>query len=171
MYWLYCGILRLIRNNESIMLKATPHNLKKIETIFKESGYKIRYGKGNFHAGYCILDDQQQIVVNKFYSLEIKMSILSDLLNDENINIDREKATEKSLNLMDELVKERSKLAIKKEKEAKDLEEAKVANAKKLEEKVGKKLAQEDSKETKAVEDLVKDLAAEKTENEEEEKV
>lgn len=153
------------------MLKATPHNLKKIETIFKESGYKIRYGKGNFHAGYCILDDQQQIVVNKFYSLEIKMSILSDLLNDENINIDREKATEKSLNLMDELVKERSKLAIKKEKEAKDLEEAKVANAKKLEEKVGKKLAQEDSKETKAVEDLVKDLAAEKTENEEEEKV
>ena len=71
------------------MLKATDHNLKKLETIFKESNYRVRYGKGNFHAGYCILDDQRQIVVNKFYSIEIKMSILTDLLSE--VNIDPEK--------------------------------------------------------------------------------
>ena len=62
------------------MLKATPHNLKKMETIFKESKFKVRYGKGNFHAGYCILDDTRQVIINKFYPPEMKISILIDLV-------------------------------------------------------------------------------------------
>ncbi len=77
------------------MLKATQHNLKKLETIYKESGFRVRYGKGNFQAGYCILDDQNQIVVNKFYSIEIKMGILTDLLT--KVRIDKENLSEASL--------------------------------------------------------------------------
>jgi len=82
------------------MLKATLHNLKKLETIYKESGYRVRYGKGNFQAGYCILDDQYQIVVNKFYSIEIKMGILTDLLT--KVNLDVSKLSDGSLKAIEQ---------------------------------------------------------------------
>jgi len=82
------------------MLKATQHNLKKLETVFKESGYRVRYGKGNFQAGYCIIDEQNQIVINKFYSIEIKMGILTDLLS--KVELDAERLSEASLKAVEQ---------------------------------------------------------------------
>jgi hypothetical protein len=40
------------------MIKYTPQFLKKIEEIFEENAYKIRYEKGNFKSGYCIIEDR-----------------------------------------------------------------------------------------------------------------
>ena len=110
------------------MLKATPHNLKKLETIYKESGYRVRYGKGNFQAGYCILDDQYQIVVNKFYSIEIKMGILTDLLT--KVNLDVSNLSEGSLKAiaqqkvsLEEIGENRVKALAEKEAEETQVEE------------------------------------------------
>lgn len=64
------------------MLKANKANLKKMETLFKDAGYRVRYGKGNFQAGYCINSQQKHIVVNKYYHLEAKFSLLIDILQD-----------------------------------------------------------------------------------------
>ncbi len=39
--------------------------LPELEELAAEMGMKIRYEKGDFDGGYCILKDQQIIVVNK----------------------------------------------------------------------------------------------------------
>ena len=78
------------------MLKANKANLKKIENLFKEAGYRVRYGKGNFQAGYCINAHQKQVIVNKYYHLEAKFSLLIEILqglevNPENLSADFQK--------------------------------------------------------------------------------
>ncbi|MBL4656030.1 MAG: hypothetical protein JKY33_09435 [Bacteroidia bacterium] len=56
--------------------------LKKIESLFKEAGYKIRYEKGNFRSGYCILEDKKVVVVNKFVSVEVKISFFQNIITE-----------------------------------------------------------------------------------------
>ena len=40
-------------------MKYTKHLLNKLEDIFSESDYVLRYEKGNFQSGYCILKGHQ----------------------------------------------------------------------------------------------------------------
>lgn len=54
--------------------------LNKIETILKSQGYVIRYEKGNFKCGYCLLNDSNVIVINKFYDLRQKIDSFALLL-------------------------------------------------------------------------------------------
>ena len=61
-------------------LKYSPTTLKKIESLYEEIGYIIRYEKGNFHSGYCILQDRRIAVINKFLSLEGRINALIDIL-------------------------------------------------------------------------------------------
>lgn len=61
-------------------LKFTPQNLQKIESIFKSNEYIIRYEKGHFNSGYCVLKDKKVIVVNKFYDVEARINCLIDVL-------------------------------------------------------------------------------------------
>jgi len=60
--------------------KYTRHTLKKIETILEESGYVIRYEKGNFNSGYCIVEDRKIAVINKFFDVEGRINVLLDIL-------------------------------------------------------------------------------------------
>lgn len=59
----------------------TKHTLKKIETLLEESGYIIRYEKGNFNSGYCIVEDRKIAIVNKFFDTEGRINVLLDILN------------------------------------------------------------------------------------------
>jgi hypothetical protein len=54
--------------------------LKKAENLLKESGYTIRYEKGNFAPGFCILEEKKVIVINKYYSVEAKVSALLEIM-------------------------------------------------------------------------------------------
>ena len=63
------------------MIKFTNHNLKKLETLLSELGYTIRYEKGNFQSGYCVVEHQKVIVINKFYDTEGKMNTLFDIMS------------------------------------------------------------------------------------------
>lgn len=85
------------------MLKYTKHTLQKLEHIYKEAGYQIRYGKGNFGSGYCLLNEQQIIVVNKFYDTEARISCLTELL--VSINIEEEKLAQKTRRHFQEFLK------------------------------------------------------------------
>ena len=42
--------------------------------------YTIRYEKGNFHSGYCVLQDKKVAVINKFLTLEGRINALIDIL-------------------------------------------------------------------------------------------
>lgn len=62
------------------MIKISINALKKIEALFDEIGYSIRYEKGNFQSGYCILQDKRIVVINKFLPLEGRINSLIDIL-------------------------------------------------------------------------------------------
>lgn len=68
------------------MISITQYNLDKIETLYDQLGYKVRYEKGNFKTGACVLQNTKVVVVNKFSNLEIKINSLILILRDFEIN-------------------------------------------------------------------------------------
>jgi hypothetical protein len=83
------------------MIKYTAAFLTKIEDIISESDYILRYEKGNFKSGYCLLKDQKIMIVNKFYTTEGKINALTEILR--TVELDQSKFTEKSQQLYAEL--------------------------------------------------------------------
>lgn len=76
------------------MIKYTNHFLNKLEDLFSESNYILRYEKGNFQSGYCVLKDSNVAIVNKFYSLEGKINCLMEILKE--VEIDTSNFSEKN---------------------------------------------------------------------------
>ena len=68
------------------MLTITNHTLEKLEALLQTSGYKVRYEKGNFKTGACLIASSKVIVVNKFSGLESKILAISELARELNIN-------------------------------------------------------------------------------------
>ncbi len=65
-----------------MLIKYTKNFLTKLEEIISESDYMLRYEKGNFRPGYCLLRDKKVAIVNKYYPLEGKINTLLELVND-----------------------------------------------------------------------------------------
>lgn len=61
-------------------INFTQHTLDKLEQLLKEIGYKVRYEKGNFKTGSCLMENNKIIVVNKFSNLESKITALVMLI-------------------------------------------------------------------------------------------
>ena len=68
------------------MISYTQHSLTKIENLFRDLGFKIRYEKGNFKSGTCFILQSKVIVINKFVTLEQKINSMIDMLVTEEIN-------------------------------------------------------------------------------------
>src|SRR5690606_17882356 len=62
------------------MLPHTQHSLDKLESLLNDLGYKVRYEKGNFKTGACLLQTNKIVVVNRFSNLEMKIGALIGLL-------------------------------------------------------------------------------------------
>ena len=69
-------------------LKFTQTTLDKVEKIAEESGYVMRYERGSFQSGYCILQAKKVVVLNKFLPTEGRINTLIDLMPQLNINYD-----------------------------------------------------------------------------------
>ncbi len=83
--------------------------IKELEDLATQLGIKIRYEKGNFEGGYCILKEQKILVVNKKLFDNRKTSVLAQgiaeigiddvfvkpivrrYIEDENVRIAKEK--------------------------------------------------------------------------------
>jgi hypothetical protein len=83
------------------MIKYTIPFLTRFEDMIAESDYTLRYEKGTFKSGYCVLKEQKIIIVNKFYTTEGKINALLEIL--KGIKLDGSRFTEKSLKLYEEL--------------------------------------------------------------------
>lgn len=81
--------------------KYTPTALKKIEQIYDEAKYLVRYEKGNFASGYCVLEHKKVVVVNKFLNVEGRINALLEIL--PSIKVDPETFSGESLKLLDQL--------------------------------------------------------------------
>ena len=62
------------------MISLTKASKEKLESIFELNGYKVRYEKGHFQSGYCLVQDQKIVVVNKFFDLAGRVEALLDVL-------------------------------------------------------------------------------------------
>ena len=62
------------------MIKYTSTTLTKIQELVKEAGYVLRYEKGNFKSGYCILQDKKVIIINKYFETEARINSLLEIL-------------------------------------------------------------------------------------------
>jgi hypothetical protein len=63
------------------MIKYTRHNLLKLEEIFRELNITVRYEKGNFQSGYCIVFGKNIVIVNKFFETEARINTLLEILD------------------------------------------------------------------------------------------
>lgn len=61
-------------------MRYTQTTLEKIEKILDEAEYIVRYERGNFQSGYCILEQRKVVVLNKFLPLEGRISTLVDII-------------------------------------------------------------------------------------------
>jgi len=88
----YCFTFVVFKIHHSLLtidgMKYTQNILDKIERIAEEAGYVIRYERGNFQSGYCILQAKKVIVLNKFFQTEGRINTLVDLMPQLDINFD-----------------------------------------------------------------------------------
>lgn len=76
------------------MLKYTPNNLKRLEGLLNEAGYIVRYEKGNFVSGFCLLETKKVVVINRFYEIESRINALIEIISQ--IDLDEERLSEAS---------------------------------------------------------------------------
>ena len=67
-------------------MKYTQTTSDKLETIVEEAGYVLRYERGTFQSGYCILEERKVVVLNKFLQLEGRINTMLDLIPQLEIN-------------------------------------------------------------------------------------
>ncbi|MEJ7821467.1 MAG: hypothetical protein WKF85_04045 [Chitinophagaceae bacterium] len=61
-------------------MKYNQPTLNRLEKILEEAGYVVRYERGSFQSGYCILEEKKVVVLNKFLNIEGRINTLIDLI-------------------------------------------------------------------------------------------
>lgn len=83
-------------------MKYTQTTLDKLEAIPEEAGYILRYERGTFQSGYCILEQKKVVVLNKFLQTEGRINTLIDLI--PQLDISAEALTAESAKLYKEIL-------------------------------------------------------------------
>ena len=84
-------------------IKLTKQFQKKLELLLESQDYKIRFEKGNFKSGYCIIKNKKVVIINKYFTLEGKINTLIEIIN--SINISEEKCLHDNLNTLNQIKK------------------------------------------------------------------
>ncbi len=73
-----------------------------------ETDYILRYEKGNFQSGYCILNDSKIAIINKFFALEGKINSLVEIIR--SIKIDVSKLSDNNKKIYSEITQKQLQL-------------------------------------------------------------
>jgi hypothetical protein len=84
-----------------MQVKYTKQFLNRLEDLMSETDYILRYEKGNFQSGYCILKDTKVAIINKYYATDGKINSLIDIIR--SIELDVSKLSEKNEKLFNEI--------------------------------------------------------------------
>lgn len=63
-----------------VNMKYNQATLNKVEKLLDEAEYVVRYERGTFQSGYCILEQKKVVVLNKFLDVEGRLNILIELV-------------------------------------------------------------------------------------------
>ena len=85
-------------------MKYTQTTLDKLADILGESGYVVRYERGTFQSGWCLLEARKIVVLNKFLNVEGRINTLMEIV--PQLAIDFDKLTHESQKLYEEVVKQ-----------------------------------------------------------------
>ena len=88
-------------------MKFNEQTLQRLEAILTQNDYVVRYERGTFQSGWCLLEAKKVVVLNKFLDVEGRINTLLELIPQININYDR--LTIESQRLFDEVNKKVSK--------------------------------------------------------------
>jgi hypothetical protein len=83
------------------MIKYSKSFLDKIEDLLIVAGYVLRYEKGNFKAGYCLLKSTKVIIINKYFTLEGRINCLVEII--KKVEINRNLLDEKQVDFLDKI--------------------------------------------------------------------
>ena len=82
-------------------IKLTKQFQNKLESILISQDYKVRFEKGNFKSGYCIINKNKIVIINKYFTIEGKINSLIKIIN--KINIQEKKCSNEQINLIKRL--------------------------------------------------------------------
>jgi hypothetical protein len=60
--------------------------LQDLKSIATQMGAKVRFERGDFKGGYCLIKDSKIIVINKLSNMQRKVMILAAALNELGID-------------------------------------------------------------------------------------
>ncbi len=84
-------------------MKLTQGTADKLHDILTQSEYIVRYERGNFQSGWCLLEQRKIVILNKFLDLEGRINTLLELI--PQVQIDFDKLTLESQKLYESLLK------------------------------------------------------------------
>lgn len=82
--------------------KYNDKTLRAMEALLKDAGFVVRYEKGQFNSGYCLLESKQVVVINRYFTLESKINVLLDII--AQVQINREQLDEDAVAYLDFLL-------------------------------------------------------------------
>ncbi len=82
-------------------IKLTKQFQKKLESILISQEYKVRYEKGNFKSGYCIINKNKIVIINKYFTVEGKINSLIEIIS--KIDIDEKKCSLDQIKLIEKI--------------------------------------------------------------------
>ena len=83
-------------------MKYNQTTLDKLGDILGESDYTVRYERGTFQSGWCLLEAKRMVVLNKFLNIEGRINTLLELI--PQLPIEFDKLTHNSQKLYDEVM-------------------------------------------------------------------
>lgn len=84
-----------------MQVKYTKHFLNKLEDLMSETDYVLRYEKGNFQSGYCILKETKVAIINKYYAIDGKINSLIEIIR--SIELDKSRLSDGNMKLFKEI--------------------------------------------------------------------
>ncbi len=82
-------------------IKYTRTTLEKLVVVFEEIGYTVRFEKGNFQSGYCLVQSKKIAVINKFFDTKGRISVMLDILS--KISFGPEDLSDKSIDFLNSI--------------------------------------------------------------------
>ncbi len=91
-------------------MKFTQAVLDKLENILSESEFMVRYERGTFQSGWCLLEQKKVVVLNKFLDTEGRINTLLELI--PQIKIEYDKLTLESQKLYESITRKETQTVL-----------------------------------------------------------
>ncbi|MCB0663965.1 MAG: hypothetical protein KDC24_14555 [Saprospiraceae bacterium] len=69
------------------MFKYTKTTLDKLENLFKDMEFSVRYEKGSFQSGYALVESKKIVVINKFFDTDGRINTLLEILSKIEVDV------------------------------------------------------------------------------------